>query len=217
MEKSIVLSEVMSVIIKHVDKPSFLNLLKVSKDINTAVKSCSDVFWEKNKTVQYLMQGKITPSGIPCCVQRLIQHVELNYFIYTFDYIPLPYGESAGQIYRAFWEFIEHFKRLEISVIIMTREEHYLYIKADENCRGSIYRFQCIHTTRGWQQFYMNQGVVRDYSSYYVKRVIGLRRLISDECNTSTFFQFWEFPAWKLNKVSCVEIEFNNVCELMTG
>jgi hypothetical protein len=215
MDKSPVVCQLMPVIMKYLNKQAVCDLPLVSKDFNEAVQGCSDVFWEKLDIVKYLTWGKITPSGIPCSVKRL--HWPNN-VIYTFTYIPLTHGDSPIQILKSYVDFIRPVKDFEISVSILTREEHFLRTRWLNNDGESCIRFQCIYTTRMWHNFSrgFSTGIVKVLD--ILRRVNGLENLLLDYSDEYPPAPPQEYPlnlVW--HRTNSIEGEFNSSFDIMNG
>ena len=215
MDKSPVVCQLMPVIMKYLNKKAVCDLPLVSKDLNEAVQGCSDIFWENLDIVKYLTWGKITPSGIPCSVKRLQWP---NNVIYTFTYIPLTHGDSPIQILKSYVDFIRPVKDFEISVSILTREEHFLRTRWLNNDGESCIRFQCIYTTRMWHNFSrgFSTGIVKVLD--ILRRVNGLENLLLDYSDEYPPAPPQEYPlnlVW--HRTNSIEGEFNSSFDIMNG
>ena len=215
MEKSPVMCHLMPLIMKYIDKRSFLDLPLVSKDFNEAVQGCSDVFWEKLEIVQYLTWGKITPSGIPCSVKRLDWPINI---IYTFTYIPLTHGTSPGQIFKSYVEFIKPAMHFDISVTILTREEHFL-IRDWETIPGQMcLKFQCIYSTRSWHSFNGRRSGMPIEAFRIIRRVDGLDNLLLDYSGQYPVVSDNNTPVIVfLERKKTIEMELNDLYDTMNG
>lgn len=142
----------MPVIMEYLDRQSVINLPLVCKEVRDAVQGRTDVFWAKNATVKYLMNGKLTPAGIPCSVQKYISNA---IGVYTLTYIPVKYGTSPENLCKSYTEFFAPIKHAEICIFILVSKENFLKFSSSIHASELCIKYQCIYRSKAWHRDYV--------------------------------------------------------------